>query len=232
MTIEEFIEKSEALNIPMSADTVAKLEKYAALLAEWNEKINLTSITEKEAVFEKHFYDSILPLAQYDLQGSACDVGTGAGFPGLVWKIVRPDLHVVLVEPTGKRCTFLKEVINALSLTDVEVVNRRAEEHVQEHREEYDAVTARAVANLRVLSELCIPLVKQGGLFIAMKGMQGRTEAEEAKHATALLGAELVTIQDSSLSSGDSRVNLYYRKTKATPAKYPRNYGQIKKKPL
>ena len=232
MTIDEFITKAEELQIPVSAETAEKLERYAELLAEWNEKINLTAITEKGEVFEKHFYDSILPLSQYQLSGKVCDVGTGAGFPGLVWKIIRPDLHVVLVEPTGKRCTFLKEVINELSVKGCDVVNERAEEHVKNHREEYDAVTARAVANLRVLSELCIPLVKKDGLFIAMKGMQGRAEAKEAEHAMSLLGAQLETTQDTSLFSGDQRVNLYYRKVKASPSKYPRNYGQIKKKPL
>ena len=128
--------------------------------------------------------------------------------------------------------TFLEEVIHQLHLENIHVYNKRAEEQVKTDREMYDVVTARAVANLRVLSELCIPLVKVNGLFLAMKGMQGNEEAKEAEHATKVLGVELEETQDTSLYTGDMRVNLYYRKVSHTPQQYPRNYGQIKKKPL
>lgn len=209
-----------------------KLDVYAGLLIEWNRNMNLTAITEPQEIWEKHFYDSLLPLREVRLNGKAADVGTGAGFPGLVWKIMVPDVHMTLIEPTGKRCRFLEEVIRTLELKQVCVENCRAEEYAAEHRESFDFVTARAVANLRVLSELCLPLVRKDGLFIAMKGSKGRQEAEEAEHACKELGAVLENIQDIVLPGADARVNLFYRKTKLSPGKYPRNYGQIKKKPL
>ena len=232
MTIQELIEKAAELQISLSETQVKQLEQYAQLLVEWNEKMNLTAITEHGEILEKHFYDSILPLGKAKIFGKVADVGTGAGFPGLVWKIVKPELDVSLIEPTGKRCTFLEEVIHQLHLENIHVYNKRAEEQVKTDREMYDVVTARAVANLRVLSELCIPLVKVNGLFLAMKGMQGNEEAKEAEHATKVLGVELEETQDTSLYTGDMRVNLYYRKVSHTPQQYPRNYGQIKKKPL
>ena len=232
MTIQELIEKAAELQISLSETQVKQLEQYAQLLVEWNEKMNLTAITEHGEILEKHFYDSILPLGKGKIFGKVADVGTGAGFPGLVWKIVKPELDVSLIEPTGKRCTFLQEVINQLHLENIHVYNTRAEEQVKTDREMYDVVTARAVANLRVLSELCIPLVKVNGLFLAMKGVQGNAEAKEAEHATKVLGVELEETQDTSLYTGDMRVNLYYRKLSHTPQQYPRNYGQIKKKPL
>lgn len=231
MRIEELEEKCREKDILLNDKQKNQLLLYAEILKTWNEKMNLTTITEKEEVIEKHFYDSILPLFDMEISGSVCDVGTGAGFPGVVWKIVKPDLSVTLVEPTGKRCTFLKEVISQLHLTDISVCNVRSEEHVIQYRERYDVVTARAVANLRLLSELCIPLVKENGLFIALKGMKGDEEKEEAKHASDILGCVLEKEVKYSLPSGD-RVNLYYRKVRRTPEKYPRNYGQMKKKPL
>ncbi len=232
MTIEELIKKAAELGISLQEKQITQLEQYAILLAQWNEKMNLTAITEHNEVVEKHFYDSILPLAKTSIAGKVADVGTGAGFPGVVWKIVKPELEVSLIEPTGKRCTFLNEVIQQLGLENIHVYNTRAEEQVKLERQQYDVVTARAVANLRVLAELCIPLVKVNGLFLAMKGSNGNTEAKEAKHATDILGVELEDTQDTSLYMGDMRINLYYRKVKDTPAQYPRNYGQIKKKPL
>ena len=232
MTPEELRESCGKMNIILDDVMMRRLDVYSALLREWNEKINLTAITDPSGICEKHFYDSIIPLSMCDIQGKAADVGTGAGFPGLVWKIVREDLHVTLIEPTGKRCRFLEEVIRGLQLKDVTVVNERAEEHVKDHREEYDAVTARAVANMRMLSELCIPLVKKGGLFIAMKGMRGEEEAREAEKAVKILGCSEPEIRKYELPDGDRRVNLILRKEKATPQLYPRNYGTIKKKPL
>lgn len=232
MTIEELRTASAELGIQLTDEMLAQFETYCGLLQEWNEKMNLTAIKEKEEIIEKHFHDSLLPLYKRELKGIAADVGTGAGFPGIVWKIVCPDLKVVLIEPTGKRCTFLKEVISQLHLQNITVYNERAEEHAAKHREEYDTVTARAVANLSILSELCIPLVKKDGLFIAMKGAQGHTEAQQAQHAVKILGCQLEEERDTSLSEGDHRVNLFYRKIEHTPAEYPRNYGRIKNKPL
>ena len=231
MTPEEFVNECKKLNITITNEMLDQLNQYADLLKEWNAKMNLTAIDEKEEVFEKHFYDSILPLNE-DIKGNIADVGTGAGFPGVVWKIVRPDLRVALVEPTGKRCKFLETVIEQLNLKDITVYNERSEEHVQHHREEYDVVTARAVANLRVLSELCIPLVKKGGIFLTMKGSHGDIEVQEAKHATDVLGVKLVKREETSLTNGDPRQIFTFLKIKNSPEMYPRNYGQIKKKPL
>lgn len=232
MTPDQLRKSCETINIILTDQMMSQLETYAALLKEWNEKINLTAITETGEIYEKHFYDSLIPLSMCEIQGSAADVGTGAGFPGLVWKIARPDLNVSLIEPTGKRCRFLEEVIHVLKLENITVFNERAEEHVREHREEYDVVTARAVANMRVLSELCMPLVKTSGIFLAMKGSQGETEAAEAEKAVKTLGGSEAEIHRYQLTQGDSRVNLLVRKVRKTPETYPRNYGTIKKKPI
>ena len=212
MTPDQLRKSCETINITLTDQMMSQLETYAALLKEWNEKINLTAITETGEIYEKHFYDSLIPLSMCEIQGSAADVGTGAGFPGLVWKIARPDLNVSLIEPTGKRCRFLEEVIHTLKLENIKVFNERAEEHV--------------------LSELCMPLVKTGGIFLAMKGSQGETEAAEAEKAVKTLGGSEAEIHRYQLTQGDSRVNLLVRKVRKTPETYPRNYGTIKKKPI
>ncbi|MBR3364809.1 MAG: 16S rRNA (guanine(527)-N(7))-methyltransferase RsmG [Solobacterium sp.] len=217
--------------IILSDELLEQLRAYMDLLIAWNEKFNLTAITEPEEIIAKHFWDSIIPLTLYPVEGKIADVGTGAGFPGLVWKIVRPELSVSLIEPTGKRCTFLKETVNVLHLQGVEIFNVRSEEHVKDRREYYDVVTARAVANLRVLSELCLPLVKTGGSFIAMKGSRGNEELQEASSAIHTLGGGKPESHTVSLAD-EERINILIPKVSATPLKYPRNYGQIKKKPL
>lgn len=232
MTIEEFVTSAEKINITITPEMSASFEKYCALLMEWNEVMNLTAIKNKDEIIEKHFHDCLLPFTNEKPSGTAADIGSGAGFPGLVWKIAFPELKVVLIEPTGKRCKFLNEVIQQLQLKDIIVYNDRAEEHVLKHREEYDIVTARAVANLSVLAEICVPLLKVGGQFIAMKGMQGHSEALQAQHAMDVLGCTLSREEHTSLSEGDNRVNLFYTKTSSTPSQYPRNYGRIKSKPL
>lgn len=211
---------------------IKQFGRYMELLMEWNEKINLTAIREPEEIVEKHFYDCLLPLALGRIGGRTADIGSGAGFPGLVWKIANPELSMVLVEPTGKRCTFLKTVISELGLQNIEVVNQRSEDYVREARESFDVVTARAVANLRVLCELCVPLVRKGGLFVPMKGSSAKEEAAEAAHAMKVLGCTVEAIQETNLPSGDIRNNIFCRKTANTPPEYPRHYGRIKKQPL
>lgn len=232
MNIQELKTKAAECGVELTNEMISQFQKYMELLQEWNEKINLTAITEPEEIIEKHFYDCILPLSCMPENGRIADIGSGAGFPGLVWKIVRPDYEMVLVEPTGKRCTFLKEVISTLGLKRIQVINQRSEEYVVQARESFDIVSARAVANLRLLSELTVPLVRVGGMFVAMKGSKGYQEAKEAEHAMSVLGTVLKSTQDISLYSGDERVNLYYEKVKQTPSQYPRNYGTMKKKPL
>lgn len=213
--------------ITVSDQMIRQLNTYMELLTEWNQKFNLTAVTDPEEIIARHFCDCIIPLCTFDIHGKTADVGSGAGFPGLVWKIIRPDLRMTLIEPTGKRCTFLNEVIRELDLTEIQVVNERSEDHAPEHRESYDTVTARAVANLRVLSELCLPLVKKGGSFVAMKGSRGREELQEASHALKVLGGEAEDIRETG-----SGINLLIRKSAHTPAQYPRSYGRIKKNPL
>lgn len=208
-----------------------QFELYANMLVEWNEKMNLTAITEVNAVYEKHFLDSILPSFDAAIEGSICDVGAGAGFPSIPLKIVYPDLQVTIVEPLGKRITFLSALCKTLDI-DVKLVNERAEDFAKKQRETFDIVTARAVANLPMLCELCIPLVKKGGTFIAMKGANGLVELEEAKQAISILGCELQDVFHKELSDGSMRMNFVFYKKKETAKKYPRAFAQIKKHPL
>jgi 16S rRNA (guanine527-N7)-methyltransferase len=232
MTIEELTEKCAYRNVVLNEPMQEQLLKYAALLKEWNEKINLTAITELPEVIEKHFYDCLLPLGEEPLAGSVCDVGSGAGFPGLVLKIARPDLALTILEPTNKKCVFLKEAVAQLGLKDVEIRPERAEDYAINSREIFDVVSARAVAPLAVLAELCLPLVRINGRFLAMKGTQGMEEAEEAARAVQVLGAGKPVIHQESLSTGDTRINLWYPKVQKTPAGYPRPYAKIRKRPL
>ena len=170
MNKELFIKEVFKLNITLTDIMLDQLDKYYQILVEENEKYNLTAITDKESVYLKHFYDSLTLSKIINLDNqSLCDIGTGAGFPGMVLKIVFPNLKVTLVDATLKRCNFLKMVINELNLKDVEVINARAEEYSKTNREKYDIVTSRAVAPLKHLLEYSIPLVKVGGTYIAMK---------------------------------------------------------------
>ena len=216
------------LNLTLSQHQLEQFEKYYELLVQWNEKFNLTAITDEEGVYIKHFYDSLL-LTNYQLEGSLCDVGSGAGFPGIPLKIVYPELAVTLIEPTGKRCTFLNEVISQLDLQNIEVINMRSEDY---HEKAFDFVTARAVAQLNILCELCLPLVSIGGRFLAMKGPNAFEEVEAAHNAITKLGGKLESIDEYLLPNGDKRMIVNILKEKETPAGYPRSYSRIKKKPL
>ena len=229
MKMQEMIDQAKKRGIVINEDM---FNDYMSLLLEWNEKMNLTSITEPEEIIEKHFYDCLLPVFSNLIEGKVIDVGSGAGFPGLVFAIAKPEAHITLLEPRNKRCTFLNEVIQKLGLTNVEVINERAEDYGKIHREIFDVATARAVAPLNILAELCIPFVKQGGNFIAMKGTQWKEEYEEAKKAFKELGCGEGNIIEEVLPSGATRCLLSFSKVRSTPNKYPRAYGQIKKKPL
>jgi len=232
MKKEEFIQSCKDNGLELTEKQITQYETYAALLKEWNEKMNLTAITEFEEVLDKHFYDSLLPSFSSSIQGTLCDVGSGAGFPSIPLKIAYPNLKIVIIEPLGKRVTFLKEVVRVLGLEHVECMNERAEDVAKKQRECFDVVTARAVANLRMLSELCIPLTKKGGLFLAMKGSNGLEENREAAHALSVLGCSLEKTEERHLNDGSTRVNLFYRKTRSTPVQYPRQFAKIKKNPL
>ncbi len=232
MNQSEFASRLQQLQINFTSQASDAFYRYYELLAEWNEKMNLTAITALEDVYDKHFYDCVLPAIRLSLtKGKLCDVGAGAGFPSIPMKILFPELEVTIVEPLQKRCVFLQELVHQLDLQQVQIVNARAEEFAQEHRESFDVVSARAVANLQMLSELCIPLVKVNGIFLAMKGSSGQEEAKQAAKATALLGCKLEHIDEEKV--GDhTHVNLVYRKITKTPSQYPRMFAKIKKNPL
>ncbi len=223
------IDKLKSLNLNLN---LKQFEIYKNHIQEINKVLNLTAIDDEEGIYLKHFYDSLLIEKYLKKDSTLCDIGSGAGFPGLVIAIARPDISVTLIEPTLKRCNFLNEVIAMLGLKNVVVLNARAEEAVIDLRESFDVVTARAVAYLDVLSELCIPFVKMGGYFIAMKGAKGLEELEVSKIAIEKLGAVIVEVETLVEDELGERINLLIEKTKKTPLKYPRNYGRIKKTPL
>lgn len=232
MDQQEFVDACAQHQVVLTKTQEAQFEQYYQLLVEWNEKMNLTAITDRPGVYAKHFYDSVLPAMRLGLNaGSLCDVGAGAGFPSIPMKIVFPALHITILEPLQKRCVFLTELVSQLKLENVTIHNVRAEEYGKANRECFDVVSARAVANLSMLAELCIPLVKKQGIFLSMKGSSGMEEATAAKQAIALLGCELETSFEEQV--GDhTHINLVYRKVKETPRKYPRIFAQIKKNPL
>lgn len=204
---------------------------YSDMLREWNDRMNLTAICNRDAIYEKHFLDCILPMLEIQTTGSLCDVGAGAGFPSLPMKIINPDLAVTIIEPIQKRITFLRALCEACRL-DVTLIQGRSEDYAKTHRECFDIVSARAVANLPILSELCIPLVKIGGQFRAMKGSHAYEEAQSAKQAIRTLGCQYLTSSEQIMSDGAKHITLIYEKIKPTPAQYPRPFAQIKKHPL
>lgn len=229
---ESFEIELEKHGIVLSEKQRKQFETYADMLVEWNNKMNLTAITQIDEIYEKHFLDSILPSFDVKLEGTLCDVGAGAGFPSIPLKIIYPSLKVTIVETLQKRITFLTALCNALELEGVTLEHARAEDYAKTHRESFDIVSARAVANLSMLSELCIPLVRKDGIFLAMKGANGEEELKKAQKAYTLLGCQLEAGFESNLSDGAMRINYVFRKTKATPAKYPRAFAAIKKSPL
>ena len=204
------------------------------ILVEWNEKMNLTAITDREGVYLKHFYDSLTIAFDFPFSNQIiCDVGAGAGFPSVPLKIVYPELNVTIVDSLNKRITFLNHLFKELELDHIQAVASRAEDFCKDHRESFDIVMARAVARLNILDELCLPLVKKDGYFLSLKGLKAPEELKDAKGGIKVLGGEVMDDFTFTLSDqNDHRHNIVIKKVKSTPAKYPRNYGQIKKKPL
>ncbi len=218
-------------DLSISKQQLILLDKYADLLIEWNEKFNLTAITEREEIYLKHFLDCLLLADKLKQDSTLVDVGSGAGFPGLVIKIYRPDIKITLLEPNNKKVSFLKEVITQLQLKDIQVYNLRAEDFCKDHYQQFDIATARAVAPLNILCELCLPLVKVEGNFLAMKGPKAIEELDQAANAIKTLSAQYVN-KDTFTLDDSTRIILNIKKIGNTPRKYPRNYGQIKKRPL
>lgn len=224
-------------NINLSEEQINQFMIYKELLQEWNEKINLTAITDDIEIVKKHFIDSISIVKSGVLKDgmSLIDVGTGAGFPGIPIKIIIPGIRVVLLDSLNKRITYLNEVINKLRLKDIETIHGRAEELGKnpKYREKFDISTARAVANLSVLSEYCIPYVKVNGYFIAMKGPSIEEEIMTGKNAIGTLGGKFVEIVKTEIPGEDFNHNIVIvEKIRNTEEKYPRKYAQIEKKPI
>ncbi len=232
MSKEEFLRALSDNGLTLDDKQIEQLDDYAAFLKEYNQKINLTGIDEYEDVLDKHFYDSLLLSFNFKLEGCFVDVGTGAGFPGVVLKICYPNLRVILLEPLKKRCVFLNELIEKLALKDIEVVNTRGEEYTALHREEFDYVSARAVSNMNMLIEVCGGLVKKDGYFIALRGLNGQEELKSASRAIKEMGFVKESEKECFLFEGSKRYIAYLRKKSLTPKKYPRNYSIIVKKPL
>jgi 16S rRNA (guanine527-N7)-methyltransferase len=237
MNIETFTSHLKEKGIELSQKQLDQFSLYFTLLVEWNEKMNLTAITDQEDVYLKHFYDSISASFYFDFTQpmAIVDVGAGAGFPSLPLKICFPHLKVTIVDSLNKRITFLQHLVESLELDDVHLFHDRAETFAQNsiHREKYDIAMARAVARLTVLAELCIPLVKKNGFFLGMKGLKGEEEVVEAQKAIKLLGGSVENIASFHLPEDEGERNLVViKKTKESPKKYPRKPGVPNKQPL
>lgn len=228
---QRIIEKAAAYGLDI-APIAPALDRYAEILVDYNKKVNLTAIVDPEGIEDKHFIDSLLFAAQPEVEGKFVDVGTGAGFPGVVAKLYKPHLELTLMEPTGKRLDFLRYLCGELGI-EAEFAKERAEEAARKAwREQFDVASARGVARLNMLAEYCLPLVKPGGVFIAMKAATAAEELAEAKGAIAKLGGEYSETRRCQLPQGDERNLLVVRKISQTPPVYPRNGGKIAKAPL
>ena len=233
MNKDEFIRALSDLGIKLNTKQLSQLDEYYRLLKEENKKYNLTSITDENQVYLKHFYDSLTISKIVELSDQkVCDIGTGAGFPGMVLKIAFPQLNITLVDSTTKKCSFLNKVILKLKLTNINVINERAEIYSRNVREEYDIVTSRAVAPLTHLLEYSIPLLKVGGMYIAMKG-DISNEKIDINHYMNKLSLSLEDKKCFELPYENSvRTLVLFKKNKKTDIKYPREYKVIKKKNL
>lgn len=236
MTFAEILAARGAeAQLSFTEEQLAQFTLYYELLVETNKVMNLTAITEPEEVAVKHMVDSLLAYED-GMQGKTLvDVGTGAGFPGVPLKIYCPSLKVTLVDSLGKRLRFLQQVIDELGLKGIRCEHLRAEDagRSKKHREQYDYVTARAVARLSVLSEYCLPLAKKGGQFIALKGSRFAEEIEEGEAAVKILGGKIISAEPVKLPGlDDGRAIIKIAKIKATPAQYPRKAGTPEKQPL
>ena len=232
---EEMSKKSKILGVRFSVEQIEQFYKYMNLLIEWNEKMNLTAITEPKEIILKHFIDSLTILKYIDDNSKLVDVGTGAGFPGVPLSIMNPTLKITLVDSLNKRLIFLQEVVKELNLKNIEIVHARAEEFGQNknYREKFDIATSRAVANLATLSEYLVPLVKIGGKIISMKASNAKEEINNAQKAIEVLGGKIEKIEEFDLPESDiGRTIIIIDKNKCTPAIYPRKAGTPAKEPI
>lgn len=233
MNFKEFKKIGSYYNLDITEELYSKLEIYAEYLVEYNKKVNLTAITEHREIYIKHFLDSLIPLIYVDipLNSTLIDVGTGAGFPSIPMKLYRPDIKLTLLDSLNKRIVFLESLCSRLNI-DAECIHGRAEDFGKDvcYREKFDFATARAVANLQVLSEYCIPFVKVGGSFIAMKGLS--EDINSSNNAIKILGAKIINDINYTIPPEDNRRIVVIKKVCNTPKKYPRISGKIKSKPL
>ena len=223
------------LGVGLNENQINQLVEYARLLQEWNNKINLTAITDDEGIVTKHFLDSLTALGTGHVGGKVIDVGTGAGFPGLVLKIARPDIELTLLDSLNKRINFLREVCERLGIDGVEFVHSRAEDGGMNraYRAKFDTVVSRAVANMTVLSEWCIPFLKEGGRFLALKGPLADKELSDAKRAISILGGEVESVFEAEIPFTElSHKIIIVKKVRQTPMKYPRKSGIAAKNPI
>ena len=239
MNPEQFVQELSKRNFKLNENQINQFNQYFTSLIETNKKVNLTRITEKDEVYLKHFWDSITPLFTFGsvLKGAdtLCDVGAGAGFPSIPLKIMLPELKVTIVDSLGKRLNFLQGLITQLNLKNVTLVHGRAEDVGQnkQYREQFDVVTARAVANMAVLSEYCLPLIKESGNFIALKGPKAEDELKSAQKALKVLGGKVIAVKELQLPrSTEERTLILIEKVQATPKKYPRQAGTPHRKPI
>lgn len=226
---------SKELGVEIDNGKAEQLITYADLLTTWNEKINLTAITDEEGIATKHFLDSMSALCTDKVRGKVIDVGTGAGFPGLVLKVAKPEIELTLLDSLNKRINFLKEVCDNIGFSDVQFIHSRAEDAGinAELREKFDTVVSRAVANMRVLSEWCLPFLKVGGYFLALKGPLASEELSDAKKAIAILGGEIEGIYEAKIPHTElAHKIIIVKKVRQTPRKYPRKPGIATKTPI
>ncbi|WP_340005909.1 16S rRNA (guanine(527)-N(7))-methyltransferase RsmG [Paenibacillus sp. FSL K6-0276] len=233
----QFTQLLQERGITLTAEQLEQFDLYYKELVSWNEKMNLTGITEREQVYTKHFYDSISLAFFLNINeiNNLADIGSGAGFPGIPLKICFPHLKLTIIDSLSKRISFLQHVCTKLKLTDVQLIHGRAEDIARQftHRDAYDLVTARAVARLSLLNEFCLPFTRKDGVFAAMKGNDPSEELSEAKYSLKELRAQLGKVESFSLPVEESaRHIVIIRKTGATPAKYPRKAGIPSKTPL
>ena len=231
----DFVQRLKEFNIKINDEQIKKFMNYMNLLLEWNEKINLTAITQPEEVKLKHFVDSLTVLKYINDDDKVIDIGTGAGFPGIPLKIMKGNTKITLLDSLNKRINFLNIVIETLILRNIQAIHGRAEEIARNklYREKYDVAVSRAVANLSTLTEYMLPFVKVGGKCICMKGANVNEEIEKAKNAIKELGGEIERVDNFYLSDNDNERNIIIiRKVKETSSKYPRKAGMPSKEPL
>ncbi|MCI8361968.1 MAG: 16S rRNA (guanine(527)-N(7))-methyltransferase RsmG [Clostridia bacterium] len=230
---KELKEKAKLINIELEENQIKKFYNYMNLLLEWNEKINLTAITEPNEIILKHFIDSTTILKYIENNMKVVDVGTGAGFPGIPLNIVNTNVNYTLVDSLNKRINFLNEVIEKVDLKNINTVHSRIEDFAKNNKETFDIATSRAVASLNILLEYLLPLVKIGGICICMKGSNAKEEIESASKALEILGGKIEKVEEITLPESDIVRNIIIiRKIKSTPNKYPRKAGMATKEPI